>query len=92
MEEEQPLQEISSHLHPHILPPTRSLPVLLWAADTSSSIPTLGVAKKSPQSHDTAKTADPPHWGVFMDHRSTALLLLQKTLFCSLPAAEGLVT
>lgn len=81
MGEEQPLQEISSRLHPHILLPTHPLPVLLWAADSSSSIPTLGLAKKSPHSHDTAKTADPPHWGLFMDHRSIALLLMQKTLF-----------
>lgn len=68
MGEEQPLQEISSRLHPHILLPTHPLPVLLWAADSSSSIPTLGLAKKSPHGHDTVKTADPPHWGLFMDH------------------------
>lgn len=87
MEEEQPLQEISSHLHPHILLPTRSLPVLLWAADTSSSIPTLGVAKKSPHSHDTAKTADPTLGCIYGSQKYST-----SALACYLPAAEGLVT
>lgn len=56
---EQLLQEISSRLHPHILLPTPSLPVLLWAADSSSSISTLGVAKTSPHGHDGKNSRSP---------------------------------